>query len=148
MGTDGGEYRVPWDLLVQSETESRMRVTLRRDQLKAQFRPNDEVLIPHGQGRVEGTLAGLGPERALVATEHGSYKVSSGLLTRAGRNPDPDDGRRLDEVAAEAKRVMSRHGLTGCSLSMRMPPSRQGSKDSRDVRSFRTQMALGTFRRV
>ena len=116
VGTDGGEYRVPWDLLARNEAESRKRVTLRRDQLKAQFRPDDEVLIPHGQGRIEGILARLGPKRALVATEHGSYYVPYGLLTRAGPNPDRDDGRRLAEVAAEAERLMSRHGLTGWSF--------------------------------
>ena len=116
VGTDGGEYRVPWDLLARNEAESRKRVTLRRDQLKARFRPDDEVLIPHGQGRIEGILARLGPKRALVATEHGSYYVPYGLLTRAGPNPDRDDGRRLAEVAAEAERLMSRHGLTGWSF--------------------------------
>ena len=116
VGTDGGEYRVPWDLLAQNEAESRKRVTLRRDQLKVQFRPDDEVLIPHGQGRIEGILARLGPKRALVATEHGSYYVPYGLLTRAGPSPDRDDSRRLAEVAAEAERLMSRHGLTGWSF--------------------------------
>ena len=116
VGTDGGEYRVPWDLLAQNEAESRKRVTLRLDQLKAQFRPDDEVLIPHGQGRIEGILARLGPKRALVATEHGSYYVPYGLLTRAGPSPDRDDSRRLAEVAAEAERLMSRHGLTGWSF--------------------------------
>ena len=116
VGTDGGEYRVPWDLLAQDEAESRKRVTLRRDQLKTQFRPDDEVLIPHGQGRIEGILARLGPKRALVATEHGSYYVPYGLLIRTGSNPDRDDDRRLAEFAAEAERLMSRHGLTGWSF--------------------------------
>lgn len=116
VGTDGGEYRVPWDFLARNEAESRKRVTLRRDQLKALFRPEDEVVIPHGQGRIEGTVARLGPKRALVATEHGSYYVPYGLLTRAGPDPDRGDGRRLAEVAAEAERLMSRHGLTGWSF--------------------------------
>ena len=116
VGTDGGEYRVPWDLLARNEAESRKRVTLRRDRLKARFRPDDEVLIPHGRGMIEGTVARLGPKRALVATEQGSYYVPYGMLTRAGPNPDRDDGRRLDEVAAEAEGLMRRHGLTGWSF--------------------------------
>ena len=116
VGNDSGEYRVPWDVLARNESGSRKRVTLRRDQLKARFRPDDEVLIPHGQGRIEGVVARLGPKRALVATEHGSYYVPYGRLTRAGRNPDRDDGRRLAEVAAEAERLMSRHGLKGWSF--------------------------------
>lgn len=116
VGTDGGEYRVPWDLLARNEAESRKRVTLRRDRLKAHFRPDDEVLIPHGQGSIEGTVARLGPKRALVATGHGSYYVPYGLLTRAGPGPDRGDDRRLAEVAAEAERLMSRHGLTGWSF--------------------------------
>ena len=116
VGTDGGEYRVPWDLLARNEAEGRKRVTLRRDRLKTLFRPEDEVSIPHGQGRIEGTVARLGPMRALVATEHGSYYVPYGLLTRAGPDPDRGDARRLAEVAVEAERLMSRHGLTGWSF--------------------------------
>ncbi len=126
VGEDGTDYGVPWDFLARDEAGSRRRVTLRRDRFKARFRPDDEVLVPHGQGRIEGILARLGPKRALVATEHGSYYVPYGLLTRAGPSPDRDDGRRLAEVAAEAERLMSRHGLTGWSFQFEDASKRAG----------------------
>ena len=113
---DDGEYRVPWDLLARDGSGSRKRVTLRRDRIKARFRPDDEVVIPHGRGTMEGVLARLGPRRALVVTEQGSYYVPYGLLTRAGTTPDRDDGRRLAQVAVVAERLMSRHGLKGWSF--------------------------------
>ena len=126
VGEDGIDYGVPWDFLARNEGGSRRRVTLRRDRFKARFRPDDEVVVPHGQGRIEGVLARLGPKRALVATEHGSYYVPYGLLIRAGRNPDRGDGRRLAEVAVEAERLMSRHGLTGWSFQFEDASKRAG----------------------
>ena len=104
-------------------------MTLRRDRFKARFRPDDEVLVPHGQGTLEGVLARFGPKRALVATEHGSYYVPYGLLARAGRNSDRGDGRRLAEVAVEAERLMSRHGLAGWSFQFEDTSKRAGVCD-------------------
>ena len=125
----GSEYRVPWKLLRRSITGRRRRVTLRNEELKSRFRPDDNVSFLYRSKTIHGTVERLDPKRAVVKTDAGTFRVSYGLLSLVGDASTRDDAKHLYEIERQAWGLMDRHGLKGWSFQFNDASRRSGVCD-------------------
>ena len=116
VSSEGSQFRVPWELLRRNTNGQRKRVTLYQDWFKARFRPGDRVSSRRGSRSIRGIIVRMGPKRARVRTENGSFYVAYSRLSPTESGLARDDARRLDETEELAMRLMEQHGLEGWSF--------------------------------
>ena len=117
LSSDGRDFRVPWASIQRDKNGRRKRVTLRSELFKTQFRPEDRVMFETSSGVMRGTIARLGPKRAVVMTDQDQeYRVGYSWLRPLGASRGKEDLQRLAEIRMIAERMMTRHGLKGWSF--------------------------------
>ena len=145
LSSDGRDFYVPWASIKPHKNGRRKRVTLRNELFKAQFRPEDRVMFDTKSGVMRGTIARLGPKRAVVVTDDNQqYRVGYSWLRPLGASRGREDLQRLTEIRMIAERMMARHGLEGWSFqfddaSQRAGLCRYGTKVIALSRQFSVQ---------
>lgn len=117
VSIDGRAFKAPWPSLDRRGNAPRKRVATPTDRVKAEFHAGDAIEFPTAGGNLAGRIARMLPRNAeVVASDGRTYRVPYHLLGR----PDAGLGQRraalLESVAAEAERLMERHGLAGWSF--------------------------------
>ena len=117
---DGGDsYKAPWPLVVARSGAERKHVTTRVDAAKARFQVGDQVeFAAKGTGTtLQGRIVLLNPKRAVVACGNDDqWQVPYAMLVRTSSDREGEPGEILEAVAAQARRLMTRHGLDGWSF--------------------------------
>ena len=126
---DGGEtYRARWPLVLARPGAERKQVTTRTDAAKARFRVGDRVAFTREGATLRGRIDRLNPKRAVVACGNGDqWQVPYNRLVRTSPDGEGEPGEVLESVAAEAQRLMARHGLAGWSFQYDDASKRAGA---------------------
>ena len=124
---DSREWRVPWSMLEPEPGERRRRIFLRDEQLKACFRPDDEVAFESDGRRIEGVIARFLPTRARVVGDDGAeFNVPYARLRLRAPAPPRRGVGWLTRIAVRAEFLMSEHGLQGWSFQYDNAANRAG----------------------
>ena len=110
---DGGEFRVPVDLLKLRTGVKPRRVHSRNDAARMDFMENDEVsFIDSQQLRHFGRIVKVNPKYARVICEDVTWQVPYVNLERLGTKALTSNKRtRLAEIETEAEKLLAKHGL-------------------------------------
>lgn len=126
---DGGDaYKAPWPLVSVRTGAERKQVTTRVDAAKAQFQAGDRVEFSHDGATLRGRIDRLNPKRAVVVCANGDqWQVPYVRLVRTASDGDGEPAAILKAVAAQAQRLMARHGLEGWSFQYDDASKRAGA---------------------
>ncbi len=127
IDSERSEWNVPWALLRPARKGCRQRLFLRDEQVKSQFRPDDEVTFEFGGRVLAGVIARYLPTRARIVCDDGDeFDVPYPGLRAVSQEP----GRRgidwLRQTAALSEKLMAEHGLEGWSFQYDDASARAG----------------------
>lgn len=110
---DGGEFRVPVDLLKLRNGVKPRRVHTRNDVARMEFTENDSVsFVDSQQVRHEGHIVKINRKYARVECNGVTWQVPYVNLEQIGSPTLGSDKRsRLGEIETEAEMLISKHGL-------------------------------------
>ena len=126
---DGGDsYKAPWPLVSARSGAERKQVATRVDAAKARFQIGDRVEFTVKGATLQGTIIRMNPKRAVVVRDNDDqWQVPYAALVRVSSGREGESGEILEAVAAEARRLMARHGLDGWSFQFDDASTRAGA---------------------
>ena len=143
-------WNVP-ELALEDSGEARLATMMtRHDEARADYRLGDEVTFASAEGPRRGEIVKLNPKSAKVRCGETYWKVSYGLLRRAGEKGKRNGAVRLNGVAEMARRLMDEHGLAGWTLAFVEAERRLGDCDfkGRVIRVSRSHALEGSEEQI
>ena len=129
IDTEERTWNVPEQVLEDSGEARLATMMTRHDEARADYRLGDEVTFASSDRPRRGEIVKLNPKSAKVRCGETYWKVSYGLLRRAGEKGKRNGAVRQNGVAEMARRLMDEHGLAGWTLAFVEAERRLGDCD-------------------